>query len=249
MVAGKRLWAVHPQFSPVFPAVEQESDTTPLFSDTTGAQHETTRLYHRRAGPRGWFPAFRIPCRNQAPAHRACGQHVGRRQGGGAGNRRGSGRLCPRARTRPAAACADHVPPPRGTAPCGRRGGLRHRTQRGAPRARRLGQPGCGDLRQLPRGHARSGEPALPLPVHELHGLRPPLHHHPFHPLRPGHHVHELLPPVPGLRRRIQRSPRPPFPRPAQRLPRLRAKSLAGLRPRRRSPYLRPGACRRAARH
>ena len=25
MVAGKRLWAVHPQLSPVFPAVEQEA--------------------------------------------------------------------------------------------------------------------------------------------------------------------------------------------------------------------------------
>ena len=29
--AGKRLWAVHPRLSPVFPAVEQKSDATPLF--------------------------------------------------------------------------------------------------------------------------------------------------------------------------------------------------------------------------
>ena len=67
--AGKRLWAVHPRLPPVFPAVEQKSDATPLFSDTTGAQHETTRLYHRRTGPRGWFPAFRIPCRNRLTGH------------------------------------------------------------------------------------------------------------------------------------------------------------------------------------
>ena len=45
------------------------------------------------------------------------------------------------------------------------------------------------------------GRPALPLPVHQLHQLRPALHHHPPPALRPAQHHHGRLHPVPGLRR------------------------------------------------
>ena len=42
----------------------------------------------------------------------------------------------------------------------------------------------------------------VPLPVHQLHQLRPPLHHHAPPPLRPAQHDHARLRAVRGLRRR-----------------------------------------------
>ena len=52
-------------------------------------------------------------------------------------------------------------------------------------RGRAPGLARRGDLRRLPARAVRPGRPALPLPVHQLHQLRPALHHHPRRPVRP----------------------------------------------------------------
>ena len=78
------------------------------------------------------------------------------------------------------------------------------------------------DLRRLPARAARSRRPPLPLPVHQLHQLRPALHDRARRPLRPAADDDGRLRDVPALPGRVRRSRRPPLPRPAQRLPALR---------------------------
>ena len=66
-----------------------------------------------------------------------------------------------------------------------RRARLRDRRE---PARRRAGAPVSarhGDLRRLPARAARSGRPPLPLPVHQLHQLRPAVHDRPRRPVRP----------------------------------------------------------------
>ena len=80
-----------------------------------------------------------------------------------------------------------------------------------------------GDLRRLPARAVRPGRPPLPLPVHQLHQLRPAVHDRPRRALRPAVDDDGRLPDVRPLPGRVRRPGRPPLPRPAQRLPRLRA--------------------------
>ena len=82
--------------------------------------------------------------------------------------------------------------------------------------------PDVGRLRGLPARAVRPRRPPLPLPVHQLHQLRPALHDHRGHPLRPPEHHHAALHHVPRLPGGVRRPARPPLPRPAQRLPGLR---------------------------
>ena len=78
----------------------------------------------------------------------------------------------------------------------------------------------------------RPGRPPLPLPVHELHGLRPPLHDRARRAVRPADHDDgrrsRMCPALPG---RVRRPGRPPLPRPAQRLPGRAARGCAGCDP------------------
>ena len=77
-------------------------------------------------------------------------------------------------------------------------------------------------LRRLPAGAVRTGQPAVPPPLHHLHRLRPPVHDHQGSPVRPPGDHDGGLPDVRTVRARVPRSGRPPVPRPADRLPRLR---------------------------
>ena len=73
-------------------------------------------------------------------------------------------------------------------------------------------------------------QPPLRLRVHQLHQLRPALHHHPRYSLRPPQHHHGRLPHVRGLPGGVRRSARPALSCPAQRLPRVRAGAFGGHR-------------------
>jgi hydrogenase maturation protein HypF len=53
-------------------------------------------------------------------------------------------------------------------------------------------------VRRLPGRAVRPGRPPLPLPLHQLHQLRAPLHHHRPPPLRPAQHHHARVRPVPA---------------------------------------------------
>ena len=66
------------------------------------------------------------------------------------------------------------------------------------PTARRgaAGLAGRGHLRGVPRGAPRPRRPALPLPVHQLHRLRPAVHDHRGVALRPRAHVDAGVPHV-----------------------------------------------------
>ncbi len=106
---------------------------------------------------------------------------------------------------------------------------IRQQHRRGGQVPARLA--GHRHLPRLPEGDLRPRRPPLPLSLHQLHQLRPALHHHRRHPLRPPQHHHEAVPDVPGLPARVRRPARPPLPRPAQRLPGLRpAAGAAGRR-------------------
>ena len=119
---------------------------------------------------------------------------------------------------------------------------------------RPLGEPGSGSSRAGPA--ARRGRSCPPTwrcattawpscstpadrryryPVHQLHQLRPPVHHHRPAALRPAQHDHGRLRAVPGVRRRVRRPGRPALPRPAGRLRRLRAPDLVRVGRRRQS--------------
>ena len=71
-----------------------------------------------------------------------------------------------------------------------RGGGESRRPARGQRRVYHSGEPasgrhrgpdphGRGHLRRLPGRHHRPRQPALPVSLHQLHQLRPPVHHHP----------------------------------------------------------------------
>ena len=53
--------------------------------------------------------------------------------------------------------------------------------------------PGRRRLRRLPARNAQSSRPPLPLSLHQLHQLRPALHHHSRYSLRPRPHLHGLV--------------------------------------------------------
>ncbi len=108
--------------------------------------------------------------------------------------------------------------------------GLRDPAQSPGRRRRRPGHARQRHLLGVPGGTARSRRSPLPLSVHQLHQLRPPLHDRPRGPLRPSTHHHDRLRHVPQLPSRIRGSRRPPFPRPAQRVPGMRAVGQAARR-------------------
>ena len=72
-----------------------------------------------------------------------------------------------------------------------RRRRLRHRAERAGRARGGTGVPGVrgrGHLRGLPGRAVGPGRPAVPLPVRQLHRLRPPLHRGHRHPVRPSTH-------------------------------------------------------------
>ena len=77
----------------------------------------------------------------------------------------------------------------------------------------------CDDC--LARG-PRSRGPPVPLPVHQLHQLRPALHDRLARALRPRGDDHGRVPDVRGLPPRVRRSTRSPVSRAAQCVPRVR---------------------------
>ena len=79
-----------------------------------------------------------------------------------------------------------------------------------------------GDLRRLPGRAPRSRRPPLPLPVRQLHQLRPALHDRARRPLRPAADDDGRLHDVPRVPGRVRRPGRPSLPRAAQRVPGLR---------------------------
>ena len=97
---------------------------------------------------------------------------------------------------------------------------------RASPRA---GEPGAPvtpdtrDLRRLPGASCSTRRPPPPLPVHQLHELRPALHDRARRPLRPAADDDGRLRDVRGLPRRVRGPGRPALPRPAERLPGVRA--------------------------
>ena len=83
------------------------------------------------------------------------------------------------------------------------------------------------DLRGLPGRALRPGRPPLPLPVRQLHQLRPALHDRPRRPLRPPADHDGRVRDVRGLPLRVRGPARPALSRPAERLPGLRAARVA----------------------
>jgi hydrogenase maturation protein HypF len=88
--------------------------------------------------------------------------------------------------------------------------------------------PDVSHLRRLPPRAVRPGRPPLPLPLHQLHQLRPALHHHPRHPLRPPADDDGPLPLCDACAAEYNDPAQPPLPRPAGGLSRVRAAGLAG---------------------
>ena len=78
-------------------------------------------------------------------------------------------------------------------------------------------------LRGVRARAVRPGRPALPLPVRELHPVRPALHDRPLGPLRPAEHDDGRLPALRGLPPRVRGPARPALPCRAELLCRLRA--------------------------
>ena len=95
--------------------------------------------------------------------------------------------------------------------------------ERGDRRPQRVDSARPGDLRSLRRRDRRPGQPPLPLRVHQLHRLRPALHHRDRRSLRPRRDDDGAVPDVPGVPPRIHGPVEPTLPRPAERLPGLRA--------------------------
>ncbi len=89
---------------------------------------------------------------------------------------------------------------------------------------------GHRDLRGLPARARRPGRQEVPVPVHQLHQLRPQVHHRQGRPLRPPADDHGRVPDVRAVRRRVPRPRQPPLPRPASLLPRLRPPADAARR-------------------
>ena len=76
-------------------------------------------------------------------------------------------------------------------------------------------------------GDLRPRRPAPPLPVHQLHQLRPALHDHRGAALRPAEHDHAPFRHVPRVPARVRRPARPALPRAAERVPRRAGRRLS----------------------
>ena len=83
----------------------------------------------------------------------------------------------------------------------------------------------------MPGRGVRPRRPPPPLPVRQLHQLRPAVHDRAGGALRPAADDDGRVRDVRALPGRVRRPARPPLPRPAERLPRLRAARVAGGRP------------------
>ena len=191
---------------------------------------------------RPWTPSPESPPERQRVRVRGTVQGVGFRpfvwrlaQRAGA-RRLGAERRRGRARGgagRAADACG--VPAPRGRRRAAARARRRGRA-RGMPAAARAAgfaiaasrggtattpvTPDAATCADCLRRALRPGRPPLPLPVHQLHPLRPALHHHARRALRPAAHHDGGLRDVPGVRARV-RATRPtgastPSPTPAR---------------------------------
>ena len=90
-------------------------------------------------------------------------------------------------------------------------------------------------LRRVPGRGLRPRRPPAPLPVHQLHQLRPALLDRQRRSLRPAADDDGRVRDVRALPGRVRGPARPPLPRPAQRLPGLRPARPAGRRRRRRA--------------
>ena len=65
--------------------------------------------------------------------------------------------------------------------------------------SRRADPPRHCHLRRMPVGSTRSVQSALPLSLHQLHSLRPPVHDHGIASLRPPQHIDEIVRNVRGM--------------------------------------------------
>ena len=111
----------------------------------------------------------------------------------------------------------------RGRRPARRRDGFHIVETDASRRARGPGQHRHRDVRRVPGRGRRSRRPALPLPVHELHQLRTPLHDRAPRPVRPTRDDDAGICHVRRVPSRVRRSRRPPLPRAAECVPCVRA--------------------------
>ena len=214
-----------------------------------GPPHDVWRDAHRRHARRRPAPPHLLRARcddaHPAPRHR---HRAGRRlpsvrvppRGGARARGVGPQRQRRRADRRRRRACAHRGADPRpdrGTSAIGARHD-RHGGGRGAAwRARGLldrrerrvrcslgpGERRQCDVRRLPGGDRQPCQPPVPLPVHELHELRPAVHDRARSPVRPSRYHHARLRDVRRVPRRVRRPLRPALPRAAQRVRRVRA--------------------------
>ena len=149
-------------------------------------------------------------------------QHLGRRRDPGRGRRRRGGGVSRGSAARNAAPRLHR----RARRRAGRGGGrrsVRHPGERRRPFRLPARLARHRHLRRLPPRAARADRPALSLPLHELHQLRPAVHHHRRPALRPRAHHHAGLSDVPSLPPRVHRPDGPALSRRTQRLSGLRA--------------------------
>ena len=102
-------------------------------------------------------------------------------------------------------------------------GRLRDRGERARRRAAGARLARRGHLRGVPGRAVRPRRPPPPLPVHQLHRLRPALHDRARGAVRPPAHHDGGLRDVRAVPRRVRGPGRPPLPRPAERVPGVRA--------------------------
>ena len=99
------------------------------------------------------------------------------------------------------------------------------------PSGRSAADPGRRrHVRRLSSRALRPGRPALPLPVRQLHQLRPAVHDRPLRAVRPPEHDHGRLPAVRRLPAGVRGPRRSPLPRRAGRVPGLRASAVDAAR-------------------
>ena len=193
---------------------------------TAPAVTRRARITLARRRPRRRLSPLRLRTGDRAAPVRLGAELAARRAGGSGGRAGGPGGVPHSARARQAAACLLHQPRTR-VAGCDGSSRLRDPPQRSGRRAAGAGAPGHRHLRRLPARGVRSGRPASPLPLHQLHSLRAALLHHRSPALRPRTHFDEDLPDVRRVPGRVRRPGRSPLPRPAQCLPRLRSPARA----------------------
>ena len=98
-------------------------------------------------------------------------------------------------------------------------------------RRRTLGGRGPRHLRRLPAGTLRPCRPPVPLSLHQLHQLRPALHHRHGHPVRPADYDDEGFSDVRAVQPGIRRSGRPAVPCSAGCVPGCGPGCRSGTRP------------------